>query len=69
MKKKELKNFAKKIASLEYLCQTSTDSKEIARAQNEIMKITNHIGRIEEFEELEEIDIMVQEILAKEYDM
>ena len=41
MKKKELKNFAKKIASLEYLCQTSTDSKEIARAQNEIMKITN----------------------------
>ena len=66
MKKKELKNFAKKIASLEYLCHTGTDSKEIARAQNEIMKITNHIGRIEE---LEEIDIMVQEILAKEYDM
>ena len=66
MKKKELKNFAKKIASLEYLCQTSTDSKEIARAQNEIMKIANHIGRIDE---LEEIDIMVQEILAKEYDM
>jgi len=32
MKKKELKNFAKKIASWEYLCQTSTDSKEIARA-------------------------------------
>lgn len=30
------------------------------------MKITNHIGRIDE---LEEIDIMVQEILAKEYDM
>lgn len=66
MKKKELKNFAKKIASWEYLCQTSTDNKEIARAQGEIMKIANHIGHIGE---LEEIDIMVQEILAKEYNM
>lgn len=66
MKKKELKNFAKKIASCEYLCQTSTDSEEIAKAQEEIMKMASHIGRIEE---LEEIDIMVQEILAKEYGM
>jgi hypothetical protein len=30
------------------------------------MKMASHIGRIEE---LEEIDIMVQEILAKEYGM
>jgi hypothetical protein len=30
------------------------------------MKIANHIGRIEE---LDEIDSLVQEILAKEYNM
>lgn len=64
MKKKELRNFAKKIASLEYLCQTSNDEQEIAKAQAEIMKLANHIGRIEE---LDEIDSLVQEILAKEY--
>lgn len=64
MKKKELRNFAKKIAGLEYLCQTSNDEQEIAKAQAEIMKLANHIGRIEE---LDEIDSLVQEILAKEY--
>lgn len=66
MKKKELRNFAKKIASLEYTCQISDDEQEIAKAQAEIMKIANHIGRIEE---LDEIDSLVQEILAKEYNM
>lgn len=66
MKKKELRNFAKKIASLEYVCQMSDDEQEVAKAQAEIMKIANHIGRIEE---LDEIDSLVQEILAKEYNM
>lgn len=66
MKKKELRNFAKKIANLEYVCQMSDDEQEVAKAQAEIMKIANHIGRIEE---LDEIDSLVQEILAKEYNM
>ena len=37
MKKKELKNLAKKIAEAEYIIQTSEDKEEIADEQNTIL--------------------------------
>ena len=62
MKKKELKNLAKKIASCEYVLQTSNDSYERDQARDEIMKISSGIHS---FEDLDVIDEMVQELLAK----
>ena len=62
MKKKELKNLAKKIASCEYVLQTSNDGYEKDQARDEIMKISSGIHS---FEDLDMIDEMVQELLAK----
>lgn len=62
MKKKELKNLAKKIASCEYILQTSNDGYERDQARDEIMKISSGIHS---FEDLDIIDEMVQELLAK----
>lgn len=62
MKKKELKNLAKKIASCEYVLQTSNDGYEKDQARDEIMKISSGIHS---FEDLDVIDEMVQELLAK----
>lgn len=62
MKKKELKNLAKKIASCEYVLQTSNDGYERDQARDEIMKISSGIHS---FEDLDMIDEMVQELLAK----
>ena len=62
MKKKELKNLAKKIASCEYILQTSNDGYEKDQARDEIMKISSGIHS---FEDLDIIDEMVQELLAK----
>lgn len=62
MKKKELKNLAKKIASCEYILQTSDDNYEKDQARDEIMKISSGIHS---FEDLDMIDEMVQELLAK----
>lgn len=62
MKKKELKNLAKKIADCEYTIQNSNDDNEIEKAQNEIMRLS---GMVHSFEDLDIIDTMVQELLAK----
>lgn len=62
MKKKELKNLAKKIASCEYVLQTSNDGYERDQARDEIMKISSGIHS---FGDLDIIDEMVQELLAK----
>ena len=62
MKKKELKNLAKKIADCEYIIQYSEDSYEISQAQNEVMRLC---GGVHSFEDLDIIDTMVQELLAK----
>ena len=62
MKKKELKNLAKKIASCEYVLQTSNDGYERDQARDEIMKISSGIHS---FEDLDIIDEIVQELLAK----
>lgn len=61
MKKKELKNLAEKIAKQEYVIQTSDDDDAIQAAQNEIMRLTS---RVRDFQDLDVIDEMIQEILS-----
>lgn len=64
MKKKELKNLAKKIANFEYIIQTSQNEDELDYAKNEIFKLT---GGVTSFEELDLMDEMVQDILNKKF--
>lgn len=60
MKKKELKNFAAKIAKLEKTIQSTTDVEVKKKAEAEIMKISTGIGN---FEDLIAIDELVMEML------
>ena len=62
MKRKELKNLAKKVAYEEYVLQTSTDIDERQQARDEILKISSGIHS---FEDLDVLDEMVQEFLKK----
>lgn len=62
MKKKELKNFATKIAKLERIIQTNEDSKKVAQAQEEIMKLSQSVHSLDD---MVLIDEMVMEILSE----
>lgn len=62
MKRKELKNLAKKVAQCEYILQTSNDQYEREQARDEIMKVSNGIHS---FEDLDLLDEMVQDLLSK----
>ncbi len=62
MKKKELKNLAKKIARCEYILQTSDDMDEKNQAREEIMKISSGIHS---FDDLDLLDEMVQDLLSE----
>ena len=62
MKRKELKNLAKKVAQCEYVLQTSDDQYEKEMARDEIMKISSGIHS---FEDLDLLDEMVQDLLSK----
>ena len=48
MKKKELKNLAKKIAEAEYIIQNSDDSKAVAKAQNVIIELSGKAMSLED---------------------
>ena len=61
MKRKELKNLAKKIAQAEHTIQTSDNQDEIQRAQMEIMTLSSHVNSLDD---ITIIDEMVQELLA-----
>lgn len=61
MKRKELKNLAKKIAQAEHIIQTSDNQDEIQRAQMEIMTLSSHVDSLDD---ITIIDEMVQELLA-----
>lgn len=61
MKRKELKNLAKKIAQAEHIVQTSDNQDEIQRAQMEIMILSSHVDSLDD---ITIIDEMVQELLA-----
>ena len=60
MKKKELKNLAKKIADAEYIIQNSDDSKAVAKAQDAILELS---GKVSSVEDMLALDDLVQEIL------
>lgn len=62
MKRKELKNLAEKIAKCEKIIQTSTDTKEKAKAEQEIMRISSSVA---DLDDLLQIDELVMEILEK----
>lgn len=62
MKRKELKNLAKKIAQAEYILQSSEDIDERQQARDEILKISSGVHS---FEDLDLLDEMVQEFLKK----
>lgn len=62
MKRKEIKNIAKKIAKLELIIQNSTNQQEKEKAEQEIMNISYNVGNLLD---LELIDEAVQEILEK----
>ena len=60
MKKKELKNLAKKIAEAEYIIQNSDDTKAVAKAQDQILKLS---GKAMSLEDMTIIDELVQDLL------
>ena len=62
MKKKELKNLAKKIAEAEYIIQNSDDAKAVARAQDAILELS---GKAMSVEDMIAIDELVQDILSE----
>lgn len=62
MKKKELKNLAEKIAKCEYVIQNSDDSVAVQAAQEEIMRLSS---RVHDFQDIDTIDEMVQDLLNK----
>ena len=62
MKRKELKNLAEKIAKQEYIIQTSNDNVAVQAAQEEIMRISI---RVHDFQDIDLIDEMVQDLLSK----
>ena len=60
MKKKELKNLAKKIANCEYIIQNSNDEAVKTTAKEEIMRLSN---QVHDFSDIDTIDELVQEML------
>ena len=62
MKKKELKNLAKRIADAELIIQTSSDKKEINDAKKKIIELSNHAIDLEDMIILDEL---VQDILSQ----
>lgn len=63
MKKKELKNLAKKIAEAEYIIQTSEDKEDIIAAQNTILHLTSKVAM--DLEDMTIVDELVQEFYAE----
>ena len=62
MKKKELKNLARKIADAELIIQTSNDKVAIKNAENEIIKLSGCVSSVLDMMALDE---MVQKFLEK----
>lgn len=69
MKRKELKDFAEKIAELEYKRQQSQDKDEQEHFENQIMALTNQMVTrgLRVPNELLEVDCLIQEILTTKY--
>ena len=63
MKKKELKEIAKKIAKAELVVQTTDDKKLKKKAEEEIMELSGHVKSLDD---ILLIDEMVQDILTQQ---
>ena len=64
MKRKELQKLARRIADAEKVIQINSDERAVERAKEEILTIShNHAIN---FEDMLELDEMVQKILLKE---
>lgn len=63
MKKKEIKNIAKKIVKYESIIQNSTDQKEIEQAKTAIFNLSHSIHSLED---MVAIDEEVQTILEQQ---
>lgn len=63
MKKKELKNLATKIAKCERIIQTSDNKKVIHQAEEEIMRLSSSVDKLED---MVAIDELVMELLLLE---
>ena len=64
MKKKELKNLAKKIAKQEIIIQTTDDMEKKAEAEQVIMKLSSQVDRFEDIFELDELVMAYVEELS-----
>lgn len=62
MKRKELKNLAKKMAKQEVIIQTSSNPDEVQAAQAEIMKLSRCVDCMDDIIILDE---MIQDLLEK----
>ena len=60
MKRKELKELAKKIAKAELIIQRNEDPKQVQQAKDEIMKLSGHVDGLEDIVLMDEF---VQDIL------
>ena len=63
MKTKELKRLAQRIMKLELVIQENEDPQAVKAAKNEIMELS---GRIEDPEDMFELDELIQQMLDKE---
>ena len=64
MKKKELKNLAKKIAKQEIIIQTTDDMDKKAEAEQVIMKLSSQVDKFEDIFELDELIMAYVEELS-----
>ena len=62
MKKKELKALAQQIAEAELIIQQSDDKKEVSKAQRKIVELAK---KVTNFEDIMDLDELVQEILSE----
>ena len=62
MKKKDLKKLAEKIAEQELIIQQNSDEASVEKAKEKIMKFS---GSVTDFQDLDLLDEMIQEILEK----
>lgn len=62
MKKKELKELAKKIAKAELIIQTTNDKKLKKKAEEEIVELSGHVKCLDD---ILLVDEMVQDIIAQ----
>lgn len=62
MKKKEIKEMAKKIAKYEMIIQNNTDEDEVIKAQNAILSLSKSVHSLED---MMAIDEMVQDMMSQ----